>query len=122
MKQQTSDTEGFNNIQTLLFGTVNGAIGVIAHLSKKDYEFLEKVQKAMTQVIKGIGGFSHENWRSFATDRKRESCKYFLDGDLIESFLDLKRDKMEEVVEKMNEKVTVEDLIKKIEELTICLH
>ena len=42
--------------------------------------------------------YTWQEWRSFTNERVvgRES-KGFLDGDLIESFLDLRRDKMEEV-------------------------
>lgn len=36
-------------------------------------------------------------WRSFSNERKIEPTIGFVDGDLIESFLDLPRSKMEEV-------------------------
>jgi DNA damage-binding protein 1 len=39
-----------------------------------------------------------------------------LDGDLIESFLDLNRNKMDEVSQAME--VSVEELAKRVEELT----
>ena len=39
------------------------------------------------------------SWRSFHTDRKTEPAFGFIDGDLIESFLDLTRDKMQEIVQ-----------------------
>jgi DNA damage-binding protein 1 len=67
------------------------------------------------QVIKGVGGFSHEQWRSFNNERKTTDARNFLDGDLIEQFLDLRREKMEDVAKKMD--TTVEDLSKRIEEL-----
>ena len=38
-------------------------------------------------------------WRSFHTERKTEPSFGFIDGDLIESFLDLSREKMQEVVQ-----------------------
>ena len=38
------------------------------------------------------------SWRSFHTERKFEMSVGFIDGDLIESFLDLSRDKMSDVV------------------------
>ena len=37
------------------------------------------------------------SWRAFNTDRKSEPAVGFIDGDLIESFLDLSRDTMQEV-------------------------
>ena len=33
----------------------------------------------------------HSVWRSFSSDKKDESCEGFIDGDIIESFLDLDR-------------------------------
>lgn len=49
-----------------------------------------------TAVIVSLDdGFS---WRSFHTDQKTEPVTGFIDGDLIESYLDLSRDKMQEVV------------------------
>lgn len=104
-------------IPTLLFGTVNGVIGVIATLPKEDYELMLKVQTALNQVIRGVGGLRHEDWRSFVNERVphgRES-KGFLDGDLIESFLELRRDKMEEVARAVG--LPVEEIARRVEDL-----
>jgi len=38
------------------------------------------------------------SWRSFHTDQKTEPVTGFIDGDLVESYLDLNRDKMQEVI------------------------
>lgn len=38
-------------IPTLIFGTVNGVIGVIASLGKEDFDFMLKVQAALNTVI-----------------------------------------------------------------------
>lgn len=51
----------------------------------------------MARVIKPVGKVEHSFWRSFATERKVEPCEGFIDGDLIESFLDLSGEKMKEV-------------------------
>ncbi|KAH9288236.1 hypothetical protein KI387_032353 [Taxus chinensis] len=84
-------------ISTVIFGTVNGVIGVIASLPQEQYLFLEKLQQSLVKVIKGVGGLLHEQWRSFSNERKTADAKNFLDGDLIESFLDLNRIRQEEV-------------------------
>jgi len=107
-------------IPTLIFGSVNGVIGVIASLTQENYSFFAKVQENLTKVIKGVGGFSHSEWRSFSNERKTVESRNFLDGDLIESFLDLKADKMSEVVKGLD--VTVEELCKRIETLQQALH
>lgn len=103
-------------IPTVIFGTVNGVIGVIASLPPEQYSFLEKLQANLRRVIKGVGGLNHEHWRSFNSEKKTVEAKNFLDGDLIESFLDLGRIKMEEISKAMG--VSVEDLMKSVEELT----
>ncbi|RXH98908.1 hypothetical protein DVH24_011233 [Malus domestica] len=98
-------------IPTVIFGTVNGVIGVIASLPQEQYAFLEKLQSNLRRVIKGVGGLSHEQWRSFSNEKKTVDAKNFLDGDLIESFLDLNRSKMDEISKQM--RVSVEELCKR---------
>lgn len=105
-----------SQIPTVIFGTVNGVIGVIASLPQEQYLFLEKLQANLVKVIKGVGGLSHEQWRSFSNERKTVDAKCFLDGDLIESFLDLSRNRMEEIATAMS--VPVEELCKRVEEMT----
>ncbi|KAK8606233.1 hypothetical protein V6N13_102987 [Hibiscus sabdariffa] len=80
------------------------------------YVFLEKLQSNLRKVIKGVRGLSHEQWRSFNNEKRTSEAKNFLDGDLIESFLDLSRCKMEEVSKAVG--VSVEELSKIVEELT----
>ena len=46
------------------------------------------------------------SWRAAQTERKTEPSSGFIDGDLIESFLDLNRDKMQEVVQGQQVRVT----------------
>ncbi|KAF2317850.1 hypothetical protein GH714_041167 [Hevea brasiliensis] len=70
----------------------------------------------LRKVIKGVGGLSHEQWRSFNNEKKTVDAKNFLDGDLIESFLDLSRTRMDEISKAMS--VSVEELCKRVEELT----
>lgn len=105
-----------SHIPTVIFATVNGVIGVIASLPHDQFLTLQRLQNCLTKVVKGVGGFSHEQWRSFSNERKTVEARNFLDGDLIESYLDLKRDKMEEVASSMD--TTVEELSKRVEELT----
>ncbi|XP_050221597.1 DNA damage-binding protein 1 [Mercurialis annua] len=103
-------------IPTVIFGTVNGVIGVIASLPHEQFLFLEKLQSNLRRVIKGVGGLNHEQWRSFNNEKKTSEAKNFLDGDLIESFLDLSRNRMDEISKAME--VSAEELCKRVEELT----
>jgi len=105
---------------TMLYGTVNGVIGVLASLPQEYFQYLQRLQTALNKVVKGVGGLSHEQWRSFSNERKTNEAgtgsQNFIDGDLIEAFLDLKRDSMEEVAQIME--TNIEDLSKRVEELT----
>mmetsp|Transcript_12957 Transcript_12957/g.36428 ORF Transcript_12957/g.36428 Transcript_12957/m.36428 type:complete len:1117 (+) Transcript_12957:258-3608(+) len=112
-----------SNIQTVLFGTINGVIGVVASLPQAVFEKLTLLQTALRKVIKGVGGLSHAEWRSFDSERRLgtgrpEQQRCFVDGDLIEQFLDLRREKMVEVAAEMGPDHSVEDLCKVVEELT----
>ncbi|KAK1698870.1 hypothetical protein QYE76_015567 [Lolium multiflorum] len=103
-------------IPTVIFSTTNGVIGIIASLPHDQYVFLKKLQATLVKFIKGVGSLCHEQWRSFHNGKKMLDARNFLDGDLIESFLDLNRGKMEEVAEAMA--VRVEELLQRVEELT----
>ncbi|XP_059156437.1 DNA damage-binding protein 1-like [Physella acuta] len=109
---------------SVLFGTVNGAVGMVAQLPQDFFNFLLEVQNRLSKVIKSVGKIEHSFWRSYFTEQKRDTCMGFIDGDLLESFLDLSRDKMQEVVHGLQmegdskREASVEDLVKIIEELT----
>ena len=103
-------------LPTLLYGSVNGVLGLIASLPQEDFEMLSKVQTQLSKVIKGVGGFSHSKWRAFSNDRKTVDATHVLDGDLIESYLALGPAEMAQVVEGLPG-TTVEELTKRIEEL-----
>ena len=75
----------------IILGSVGGAIGLVTQLPQDFFEFLLELQTKLSKVIKSIGRIDHSNWRSFSSDKKDEACEGFIDGDLIESFLDLDR-------------------------------
>lgn len=81
----------------VLFGTVSGAIGLVTQIPFTFYEFLRNMEDKLNTVIKSVGKIEHNFWRSFNTELKIEQCEGFVDGDLIESFLDLNSEKMAEV-------------------------
>lgn len=78
------------------------------------------MQDCLRKVIKGVGGLSHAAWRTFENQQQTYDCKNFVDGDLIEQFLDLKRDSMERVANDMGS--TVEELLRMVEELSRSCH
>ncbi|KAL4429821.1 hypothetical protein ABPG77_010938 [Micractinium sp. CCAP 211/92] len=108
-----------SHIPTVLFGTINGVIGVIASLPQAQYQLLESLQEAMRRVVKGVGGFDHAQWRSFSNQHIAVTpARQFVDGDLVEQFLDLKRDRAEAVVAAMGGGATLESVTHLVEELS----
>lgn len=83
----------------VLFGTVGGSIGLITQIQGTFFDFLLELQSKLSSIIKSIGKIEHSYWRAFHTDMKIEPSEGFIDGDLIESFLDLSQEKMKEVAD-----------------------
>lgn len=97
---------------------MHGVIGVIASLPQKQHNFLETLQSKLRKVIKGVGELSNEQWRTCWCWQRRRTIDTtnFVDGDLIESFLDLSKNQKEEIAQEME--VPFGDLVKVVEELT----
>lgn len=74
-------------------------VGLVTQIPQDLFEFLHALEERLTHTIKSVGKISHTFWRSFNTDIKTEPAEGFIDGDLIESFLDLSRETMAETVQ-----------------------
>jgi DNA damage-binding protein 1 len=85
-----------------LFGTVDGTLGSILGLDGPTAAFFTTLEKSMEKVVKPVGNFSHKQFRAFNADQRVHPSHGFVDGDLVESFLDLDRSTMQEVVQQMN--------------------
>jgi DNA damage-binding protein 1 len=85
-----------------LFGTVDGTLGVILGLDNATAAFFSCLEKSMEHVIMPIGNFSHEQFRAFSVEDRCHPRHGFVDGDLVESFLDFDLSTMERVVQQMN--------------------
>jgi DNA damage-binding protein 1 len=86
-----------------LFGTVDGTIGSILGLGGSTYAFLGCLQRAIFAVVRPVGDLSYERHRYYEADGRIRPSRGFIDGDLIESFLDFNRPTMERIVTWMND-------------------
>lgn len=50
-------------MSTMIFGTTDGMLGVIARLKPEVYPFFLEVQNAMATLITGVGGLKHAKCR-----------------------------------------------------------
>ena len=73
------------------------------------------MQANLACIIKGVGGLSHSEWRTFNHGRKASDASGFIDGDFIEGYLELSTDQKLRVVEGLD--VTVDHLTSTILEL-----
>ena len=108
------------NAECVLFGTVSGSLGVLASVDKDTFDFALKVQNAMNQVVQGVGGLSHEKWRSFHNEHQTRPARGFVDGDAVERFLDLKKDAAAKVAALAE--VSAEEITRRVEALQRVTH
>jgi DNA damage-binding protein 1 len=85
-----------------LFGTVDGTLGVILGLDGPTAAFFSCLERSMQRVIIPVGNFSHQQFRAFNAEQRIHPSHGFVDGDLVESFLDLDKNTMKLVVQQMN--------------------
>lgn len=72
---------------------------MVTQLTPKMFDFLSDLEKSLASVVKGVGKINHQFWRSYHTEIRTEPSESFVDGDLIESFLDLSKREMVAVVD-----------------------
>lgn len=102
--------------RTTLFGTVGGIVGLILGIDETLFRKLDSIQNCLSKSIQSVGKIEHSEWRAFLGEKSSSPAQGFIDGDLVETFLDLSRDKMEQVANQTN--VPVEELVKMVEELS----
>lgn len=85
-----------------LFGTVDGTLGSILGLDGPTSAFFACLERSMQRVVRPVGNFSHQKFRAFNAEQRHHPSHGFIDGDLVESFLDLDKTTMGQVVHEMN--------------------
>lgn len=102
--------EGRHSAGEVVFGTMNGSVGVVASLSEKRFAFLEQLQALLLPLVPSLGNFSHKLYRHPPGCPGELS---FIDGDLIARFLDLRPPLRERLASQMG--TTAEELAAEIE-------
>lgn len=111
------ESEACTVTKTLIFGTADGMIGVIATLRADTFRFFHALQCAIVETVPGIGGLKHNEWREMFVDNPTRSnpAKNYIDGDTIELFPDLSAEQMQIVSAKMN--IGTDELLQRVEEM-----
>lgn len=134
----TVDLSSFMGIgqSSVLFGTVCGSLGSILSLPEPAFRFFTAVERAVSLVVTGVGGLTHSDWRSFFNGRRHSPQRNFIDGDMVELFLELSEADMAQALKHVNDDlagavmasstssgalmgpVTVEEVVKRVEEIS----
>lgn len=85
-----------------LYATVDGTLGAILGLDARTAAFFKTLERSMSKTIAPVGDFGHAEFRAFDVERRVHPSHGFVDGDMVESFLDLDRRSMEAVVKELN--------------------
>lgn len=109
-----------SKVPTVLFGTINGVIGVIASLPERDFKILSRLQDELRKFVKGVGGLDHSQWRSYSSPflRTTNDSVGFVDGDLVEQLLDLKEETLSAVLSGMKDCGRPETILRLVEDLS----
>ncbi len=92
-----------NTSTSFLYGTVSGSIGSIITIDQETFKFMSIVEKSIRQVIKGIGGLLHDEWRNYHHTRRHNFQRNTIDGELVEMFFELNENQMIQVVKLIND-------------------
>ncbi|CAF0737244.1 unnamed protein product [Adineta ricciae] len=119
--QQTS--ESIISLATCsLMGATSGYIGLVVQLPHSLYRLLTSLEKSLAQHIPSVGQIEHSTWRSMRSDKQSTISSGFIDGDLIQLYLDLPKAVQTELLEHLpndnQSNVSVEELVKIVEELS----
>lgn len=120
--QQTAESTISLETCTLM-GSVSGYIGLLLQLTPNLYQLLMSLQLALADYVPSVGKIDHGAWRAFESDGRSDVSCGFVDGDLIETYLDLPKAVQKELITDLRGEgnvelhTTVDELVKIIEEL-----
>ena len=82
-----NEFENNEKIDIVFFVTLEGSLGQIIQINREIYLFLEALQNFLIKKEENIGGFNYANWKMFKYSINQKDGKGFIEGDLIEKFL-----------------------------------
>ncbi|GMS96096.1 hypothetical protein PENTCL1PPCAC_18271, partial [Pristionchus entomophagus] len=108
---------------SILYGTVEGSIGIVLQLDKPFFQFFTAVEKAVASRVYNCLRNEHREYRSVSNEKTTVTKFGFIDGDLVESVLDLPRSEAIEILHGIqlpgdNHNKNPEEVLKLIEEMS----
>ena len=81
------DINESDEVNIIFFATLEGTLGQIIQINKEIYMFLETLVDLLIKKRENIGGFSYKKWKNYRYGQIMKDAKGFIEGDLIENFL-----------------------------------
>ena len=112
---------------SIIYAGVSGSVGLVIPISEEAYSILITVQKRLTESerILAAGNIDHSDWRRYKNQMVKKPAENFIDGDVVETLLELPRSEMTELIQDIEIKdakvglrtVSPEEVFRIIEEL-----
>ncbi len=91
-----------DEVNIVYFGSLNGSIGVIIQLNKEIFEFLKKLEEIIISKTYNNGNFDYKKWRSFKDGFISYESNGFVEGNILEDFLNFDDDYRKKILKELN--------------------
>ena len=120
--EKSINTNNEEQIKVTYFGTLEGSVGVIFSLNKEVFDFLKALQNLIIKKMHNNGNFSYQKWRSFKDGFNLKTSKGFIEGEIIEDFLNYDEQYKNNLLNELNYpwNKSFNDVINIIETLAKC--
>ena len=109
-------------VKVTYYGTMEGSIGIIISLKKDVFDFLKGLECAIVKRMKNFGSFDYDKWRSFKDGFNIKKSTGFVEGNIVEDFLNYDDAFKNELIRQVNfpwDK-SLSDVVNIIETLAKC--
>ena len=109
-------------VKVTYYGTMEGSIGIIISLKKDVFDFLKGLESAIVKRMKNFGSFDYDKWRSFKDGFNIKKSSGFVEGNIVEDFLNYDDALKNEIIRQVNfpwDK-SLSDVVNIIETLAKC--
>ncbi len=102
----------------IIFAGTSGMIGILQPMSAADFAFFKKVEEALAAAP--VWGLRHADWRAARVGRTVKKHEGFVDGDLVETLLDLHPPEQKRIAEVLD--MSPLELVSRVEALARQCH
>ena len=96
------DFENDEKIDIIFFVTLEGTLGQIIQINKETFMFLKALQDSLIKKNENIGDFDFNNWKKFRYGIINKNAQGFIEGDLIEKFLNNDDNYKKQILKELN--------------------